>query len=231
MRRIGLLEERRGKRESRLEIIAALRPSMATVPGSMLLCASSPYARRGVLWDAFRKHHGKDGPVLVWKAGTRAMNPTVPEAVIAEAYESDPASAAAEYGAEFRIDVETYIAREVVEIAVMRGRHRARPRGRELTSAFVDPSGGSSDSYHISHRSSADGRRCRARTRSGRSPPFSPEAVVDEFAKLLKSYGIHACRATNMRRVAGRGVPEVRHPVRAERRAESRTCIATYCRS
>jgi hypothetical protein len=27
------------------EILAALRPSMATVPGAMLLCASSPYAR------------------------------------------------------------------------------------------------------------------------------------------------------------------------------------------
>jgi hypothetical protein len=37
------------------EIISALRPAMATIPGAMLLCASSPYARRGALWDAHRR--------------------------------------------------------------------------------------------------------------------------------------------------------------------------------
>jgi hypothetical protein len=29
------------------EILAAVRPGMSTIPGAMLLCASSPYARRG----------------------------------------------------------------------------------------------------------------------------------------------------------------------------------------
>ncbi len=48
------------------EVLAALRPAMATVPGAMLLCASSPYARRGALWRAWKDHHGKDSPVLVW---------------------------------------------------------------------------------------------------------------------------------------------------------------------
>jgi hypothetical protein len=43
------------------EIIAALQPAMATIPGAMMLCASSPYARRGALWDAFRRHHGNNG--------------------------------------------------------------------------------------------------------------------------------------------------------------------------
>jgi len=56
------------------EIIAALRPAMATIPGSMLLCASSPYARRGALWDAYKRHWGKDGRPLVWQADTRTMN-------------------------------------------------------------------------------------------------------------------------------------------------------------
>jgi hypothetical protein len=171
------------------EIVAALRPSMATVPGSMLLCASSPYARRGVLWDAFRKYHGKDGPVLVWKAETRTMNPTVPQAVIDEAYEADPASAAAEYGASFRTDVETFVAREVVESVVMRGRFEL-PRGPGVYFAFTDPSGGSADSFTlaIAHRRT-DNVVVLDAIREVR-PPFSPEAVCDEFAKLLKSYGI-----------------------------------------
>src|SRR5262245_29030403 len=54
------------------------RLPMATVPGALLLAISSPYARRGVLWDAYRRHFGRDGdPVLVWQASSRAMNPGV----------------------------------------------------------------------------------------------------------------------------------------------------------
>jgi hypothetical protein len=38
------------------EILAALRPTMTTMlPGALLLCASSPYAQRGALFDAYRK--------------------------------------------------------------------------------------------------------------------------------------------------------------------------------
>ena len=58
------------------EILNAIRPAQATIPGAMLLCASSPYARRGALWDAYRKHFAKDdSSVLVWQAATRVMNP------------------------------------------------------------------------------------------------------------------------------------------------------------
>ena len=50
-------------------MLNALRPGMATIPNAILLCASSPYARRGALWDAHRRHFGKDGdPILVWHA-------------------------------------------------------------------------------------------------------------------------------------------------------------------
>jgi hypothetical protein len=109
------------------EIIAAIRPAMATIPDSLLICASSPYARTGALWDAYRKHYGKDdASVLVWRAPTLTMNPSVPSRVIDEAYEADPASAAAEYGAEFRTDVETFVTREAVEACVSVG-VRERP--------------------------------------------------------------------------------------------------------
>jgi hypothetical protein len=75
------------------EILDAIRPAMATIPGAMMLCASSPYARRGALWDAYRRYHGRDdAPVLVWRASTRTMNSTVPQAVIDQAMERDPAS-------------------------------------------------------------------------------------------------------------------------------------------
>jgi hypothetical protein len=96
---------------------------LATIPGAMLLCSSSPYARRGALWDAYRKHFGKAGdPVLVWQGPTRLMNPTVTQSVIDAATEADPASGAAEYGAQFRTDVETFVSRDVVDAAIIPGR-------------------------------------------------------------------------------------------------------------
>jgi hypothetical protein len=172
------------------EIIAALRPAMATIPSAMLLCASSPYARRGVLWDAYRRHFGRAGsPPLVWKADTRTMNPTVPQSVVDEATEADPASAAAEYGAEFRTDVETFVAREVVDAAVVPGRHELPPAANNAYLAFVDPSGGSADSMTlaIAHRDGECGVVDAVRERR---PPFSPDDVVSEFAALLKAYDI-----------------------------------------
>jgi hypothetical protein len=44
------------------EILDALRPGMATIPNAMLLCASSPYAKRGALHDAHKRYYAKARP-------------------------------------------------------------------------------------------------------------------------------------------------------------------------
>jgi hypothetical protein len=168
------------------EIINAIRPAQATVPGAMLLCASSPYARKGVLFDQHRKYFGKDdASVLVWQAPTRVMNPRVPQKVVDEAFADDAASAAAEYGAVFRSDVESFILREAVEACVTVGVRERAPVGGMRYSAFVDPSGGSADSFTlaITHRKNDVAVLDAIRERK---PPFSPEDVVSEFAALLK---------------------------------------------
>jgi hypothetical protein len=117
------------------------------------------------------------------------MNPTVPQSVIDAAMESDPASAAAEYMAQFRTDVETFVARDVVEAAVIQGRHELPRVGHVRYFGFVDPSGGSSDSMTlaIAHMS---GTRAIIDAIRERRAPFSPDDVVREFATTLKSYGI-----------------------------------------
>src|SRR5690606_1082791 len=115
--------------------------------GAMLLAASSPHARSGTLWDAYRRYHGKPGPVLVWKAPTLTMNPSASRRQIDEAYERDPEAAAAEYGAEFRSDLAAFVTRETVLACVDEGT-RERPAKAGVTyTAFVDPSGGSADSF------------------------------------------------------------------------------------
>ena len=178
------------------EIVNALRPAMATVPEPLLLGISSPYARRGVLWESYRQHYGQDDdPVLVWNAPTTAMNPTITEAFVAAELEKDEAAARAEYLAEFRVDIESYLSREVIDACVIPGRHELPPVPGLGYRAFCDPAGGSgTDSFSlaVAHVETRDGRRVAVldAIREAR-PPFSPEAVVHEFAAGLRSYGIH----------------------------------------
>ncbi|MBK5960943.1 hypothetical protein CCR97_22450 [Rhodoplanes elegans] len=173
-----------------VELLAALRPAMATVPGSVLLAASSPYARRGILYSAYRRHWARDGdPVLVWQATTRTMNPLVPQRVIDDAVERDPAAAAAEFGAQFRTDVETFVSRDDVEACVEPGVVERAPISTIRYHAFVDPSGGGADSFTM-----AVGHRERdtivVDAVRERRPPFAPTQVVAEFAALLRSYRV-----------------------------------------
>ncbi|HUY84048.1 MAG TPA: hypothetical protein VMU86_05705, partial [Steroidobacteraceae bacterium] len=174
-----------------VEVLAAIRPSMATVPGAMLLVASSPYARRGAVFDAFREHHGQPSDVLVWKAPTRIMNPTVPQRFIDREIERDPARAAAEYMAEFRTDIEGFVSREVVDAAVVPGRYELPKRDGIHYFGFTDPAGGSgSDSMTLSiahrDRGGCSILDCIREVR----PPFGPEVIVAQFAATLKSYGV-----------------------------------------
>jgi hypothetical protein len=173
-----------------VEVLGAIRPGMATIPGSMLLCASSPYARRGALFDAWRRHYGKDGdPVLCWRASTREMNPRVPQSVIDEATDRDPANAASEYGAEFRSDIEALLTREAVEACVSCDVRERAPMSSARYFGFIDPSGGSADSMTLAvgHR---EGDVVIVDALRERKPPFSPEDVAAEFCETLKSYRI-----------------------------------------
>jgi hypothetical protein len=174
------------------EVVAAIRPSMATFGPEAMLAASSPYARRGVLWDAYRKYFGKDDPsTLVWQAPTRTMNPSVPQEFIDEEYERDSISAAAEYGAQFRSDVDAFVRAEVVEDAVVNGRYELAPSPLTYKyRGFVDPSGGSSDSFTLSIAHGEGDIAVLDCIREFR-PPFSPENVVAELAGVLRSYGLN----------------------------------------
>jgi len=173
------------------EIIRAVRPGMSSIPHSMLLMASSPYAKRGVLWDSYRQHYGhNDAPVLVWKASTEEMNPRIDKTIIEEARETDAESASAEYDANFRDDVAVFVPREVIDACVQEGLFEIEPRRFGVNYfAFVDPSGGSSDSMTlaIAHlEKDVPTVDCIREVRS----PFSPEAVVAEFAVTMKQYRI-----------------------------------------
>jgi hypothetical protein len=174
------------------EICAALRPALATT-GGVLALISSPYAKRGELFSLYKRHFGAGGDplIMVAKAATRTMNPSLPQSVIDRAYERDPIAAAAEYGAEFRSDVSTFVDREIVEACVARGMHERLPAASIGYSAFADPSGGSSDSFSlaIGHHDVSNSMVYVDCIREIRAP-FSPEIAVAEISVLLKSYRV-----------------------------------------
>jgi hypothetical protein len=174
------------------EILSAVRPGLATTGGPLFMI-SSPYARRGELWTTYNKHFGPAGDplILVARGTSRELNPSLPQAVVDRAMERDPAAAAAEYGAQFRTDIENFIGREMVESCVMPGVHEQLPQADCAYHAFCDPSGGSADSFAlaIGHRDFAKETIAVDCLREIK-PPFSPEIVCGELAQLLKSYHI-----------------------------------------
>lgn len=186
------------------ETLSALRPAMSTVPGALLIGLGTPYKRSGPLYDAYKKHYGQDSPVLVVQADTRTMNPSVSQSVIDQAFERDPVNASAEYLAQFRTDVGSFIDSDSIDRAIEVGRLERPPQPNVQYVAFCDPSGGSHDAMTlaIAHRytpkpprnwqEEQDQRQqpprvvldvCR-----GIAPPFDPANVVKEFANVLRAY-------------------------------------------
>jgi hypothetical protein len=186
------------------EVLAAVRPSMLTVKDSMLIGISSAYAKRGLLYDQFKKHYGKAKGPLIWKSSTVAMNPTVDKKIIAEQIKSDPAKYKSEYLSEFRGDIESYLGIDDLNRVTARG-VIFRPYNDKFDYfAFCDPSGGRVDSMTlaISH---VEQEKIILDQVLERKPPFSPEQVVDEFSEVLKLFRIST---VNSDRYAGAWVQE-----------------------
>ena len=92
------------------EILNALKPALVTTHGMMILI-SSPYARRGELFKIHSRHFGPQGDpaILVAQGASLDFNNTIDDEEINEAYEADHSVASAEWGGQFRIDVEGWV--------------------------------------------------------------------------------------------------------------------------
>ncbi|MCA8907996.1 MAG: hypothetical protein KDA64_08945 [Rhodospirillaceae bacterium] len=168
------------------EILDAVRPAM--LPGGLLVGISSPYRRQGVLFETWRDCYGTDDPnTLVVQAPSLVMNPSLDPKIVERAEARDAAKAAAEFGAQFRTDIESYISRDVLDALVTPDLFERPPLPDTRYVAFVDPSGGSKDSMTLGIAHLEAGKAVLDLVRE-RRPPFSPEAVVTDFAAVLKSY-------------------------------------------
>lgn len=175
-----------------VELYRALVPSLATT-GGLLVGISSPYARRGLLYEKWRKHYGKAGDVLVVQGGTLDFNPTIDPKIIAEAAADDPEAAKAEWYGKFREDVEAFISRDVVE-AAMRPSPVTLPHDRRHRYvAFLDPAGGGKDEFTLAIGHVEDANRMIVDHLEGRRG--TPADIVADYANLLRSYCVSEAMA------------------------------------
>lgn len=173
------------------EIINAIRPALVTLPGALLVGASSPHSRRGILWQEYRRSRSAsaDPDVVVAQAPSRVLNPTIPQAVIDRALADDPARAGAEWEASFRADLEDFLTQEIVDGCTVEGRRELMPIAGQHCVGFTDPSGGASDSMTLAIAHQERSGRVVLDLVAERKAPFSPDQVTQEFAALLKRYG------------------------------------------
>jgi hypothetical protein len=186
------------------ETYNAIRPGLVTLaPDSMIVGISSPYRKSGLLYSKFKKHFGRnDDHTLVIKAPTRLLNPTVPQEEIDRDLEEDPTKARAEWLAEFRDDIGSWLDVATIEAAVDRGVTVRPPRAGLNYVGGCDPAGGSgSDSFTaaIAH-AEKDGAVILDALLEIR-PPYNPTSAVEQVAQLLKSYGL--ARAVGDKYAAG----------------------------
>jgi hypothetical protein len=173
------------------EVLRAIKPALGTIPNSLLLCISSPFAQFGPLWDNYNRHFGKnDSKVLIWNASTAIMNPTFSTEIIDQAMIEDPEAALSEYNASFRADLASYLSIEVIEAAVVPGRYELPPQTGIHYQAFCDLSGGITDqaTLSIAH---AEGDKIVLDLARGWKSPHVPAVVVGQMSEILRFYGLH----------------------------------------
>ena len=132
-----------GQADSDVEVQASIRRGMINFAATRLVKVSTPYMRSGVLYDDFTRAFGQEDPdLLVWRAPSLLMNPSLRAERLARAQRLDPLRFAREYLADFAEDLEAFLPAASVDQAVVAGRHELPPRDGARYVGAVDTSGG-----------------------------------------------------------------------------------------
>ena len=199
---VGVLDELgffrlEGQADADVEIQTSIRRGQLSFPNPRLVKISTPYLKGGILFDDFQKHYGSDSPdILVWKASSALMNPSLTPERLDRLRRLDPQRYAREYEAEFSDDLTAFLPFDWIQDAVVEKRRELPPRDGVTYHVAVDPSGGGADAFTCSivHKE-GNGEDALVvqdvlrgwSQRGGESPDL--RGVVSEIAKLAKSYG------------------------------------------
>lgn len=177
----------------------ALRRGMLSFPLGKLIKISTPDLREGLIWnDIARFWATDDAPVLVWKASTDTMNPSL-AAQVAEERRKDPVGARIEYDAEFATDAGSFLSAAQIDAVVEPSRYELPPLEGTRYVATADPAGGTigGDAFTLAIvHAAGTGAEARivqdvCRSWKGRhGQPLELRAVCAEIAAILRRYGL-----------------------------------------
>lgn len=185
-----------GSADSDAEVQASIRRGMLSFPRTKLVKISTPYVRSGVLFDDFQRGFGHDDPdLLVWRASSALMNPTITPERLDRERRLDPIRFEREYEAEFTDDLASAFEHAVLTRCVEADVRERAPVHRVAYTAFADAAAGErkgNDAFTvaIAHR---EGDRTVLDVLRAWPPPFAPSAVIAEIADLLRRYRLTTC--------------------------------------
>ena len=190
-----------GAADSDAEIQASIRRGMIAFPTTRLIKISTPYMKSGVLHDDFKRGFGQNDPdLLVWRASTALMNPSITAERLERERRLDPVRFAREYLGEFAEDVDTAFPSAWVDAAVQIGRHELPAQSGYRYIAACDASGGGADAFALAivhaegngaeRRVVHDVMRSWVKPRDGAT---DLEGAVQEIAAIVKRYGAANC--------------------------------------
>jgi hypothetical protein len=194
-----------GATNSDVEVQSSIRRGMVGFAGTRLVKISTPYLKDGLLHEDFKRAFGQNDPdLLVWRAPTLLMNPSIRATRLERERRLDPLRFAREYEAEFAEDLEAFLAGPWVDTARVPGRHPLPPRADCWYAAAVDPMGGGQDTFTLSvvHLEAAGPdlrvvQDLATGWSSRRTATVDLEGVVRECALLAKQYGCEAVLGDN----------------------------------
>jgi len=221
-----------GAVDSDSEIQTSILRGMPRYDGK-LIKISTPYVRSGVLYHDFKVGFGVEHPtLLVWRASTSAMNPTMTEEVLASTKETmDPAIFQREYLAEFIADADAFLPQHLIDAAIMPGQTMLAPQpNRFVYYGGIDASGGGQDAFTASivHDEIVEGESSPRIVqdflqgwKKPRGGTINLEGIVAEIADTMHAHSIAAVYADHyaadwvVQSFARRGIAVVHAPERS----------------
>jgi len=173
-------------------ILDACRPALLSL-GGLLAIISTPYAKKGELWNTYKKEFGPDGDplILIAHGSTQEWNSTIDPKFLARMQKKDELNYRCEILALFRDDITSYVPRELVEGLKIPGRDML-PAGDHLYCAFTDMAGGSGGDSAVTcighQERTKDGHIIVIDRLVITGPPFNAERTVAEHGRILNEY-------------------------------------------
>ncbi len=173
------------------EIVDSIKPSLITFPHSKLLLVSSPYGKKGIVYESFKDHYGNDTETLIVQASSDYMNPRISSSFVQKELEKNPSFAKAEYLGLFRDDLQDFLTPEIIDAVILEGVYEIPYNSNFRFHAFADMSGGRVDDSALSISAKDDKGHITQCCLRVKKSPHNPLQAVKEFAEVLKSYELY----------------------------------------